>query len=119
MTESRIYRLVRYRSTKEHGFTDVLDIYVRNIAPSVRTNTNEIAFWLEHFRDRGKDEFFVFGFYLNEIPIGYAEVAYFDGTQLFMIDYLVIDKAYRGNNTFFEFVDQLKSFLEKEKPGYR
>jgi len=119
MPESRIYELVRYSSAKADGLTDALAVYIRNIAPSVRTNTNEITFWLEHFRDAGADEFYVFGFRLNDVTIGYSEVAYFEAAQLFMIDYLVIDAPYRKNNTFYEFVDQLKAYLEKRRPEYR
>lgn len=113
------YELKRFVSASDPQFAAALQIYVRNTPPSMRTDTNEITFWLERFTERFGSPFYVFGFYRNEILVGYAEAAYFPSQQLIMIDYLVIDAAHRGHNVFFEFVDHLRSYLERKHPEYR
>lgn len=119
MSEPRTYRLARYRSADDRGYAAAIDIYIRNIAPRVKTDTDEIAYWLKHFSDHGTDQLYVFGFLMDGIPIGFGMAAYFGDTELFIVDYIVIEKQFRKNNTFYEFVDQITAYLEKERPGYR
>ena len=119
MTDARSYRLVRFTSPHERGFAAAVDIYIRNTVPRVRTDSREIAYWLEHFSEESEDSFYVFGFLLNEKPIGFAMSAYFSDRQFFIIDYVVIDEPYRKHSTFYEFVDQITSFLQAAQPAYR
>ncbi|MEO6324234.1 MAG: hypothetical protein ABIT01_01005 [Thermoanaerobaculia bacterium] len=113
------YRLERFRSARDPSFLRAVQIYLRNTPPSLRTNTNEIAHWLEHFRIGLPVEFYVFGFLADNDVIGYAELAYIASAHLFAVDYLVIDEQYRGNNTFFEFSHQLRAYLTSAHPEYR
>lgn len=113
------YELKRFVSASDPEFAAALQIYVRNTPPSTRTDTNEIAFWLERFTERFGDPFYAFGFYRNGTLVGYAEAAYFTVTRLIMLDYLVVDVGHRGHNVFFEFVDHLRSYLEQEHSEYR
>jgi hypothetical protein len=94
-------------------------LYVRNTAPAIRTDTNEITFWLDNCPKSFEGQFYVFGFYVGRQLVGYAEAAYFPREYLFALDYVVIDEAYRRNNIFFEFVDHLRRFLERTHPEFR
>jgi hypothetical protein len=111
--------LVRFTSPHDRGYAAAIDIYVRNIAPRVKTDSREIAYWLEHFAERPSDSFYVFGFEMNETPIGFAMAAYFGAKGLFVVDYIVIEKPFRKHNTFYEFVDQLTTYLQHAQPEYR
>jgi hypothetical protein len=119
VSQPRTYRLVRYRSANDRGYAAAIDVYIRNISPRLKTDTDEIAYWLEHFNDRDTDHLYVFGFLMDGVPIGFGMGAYFGNAELFIVDYIVIEKQSRKNNTFYEFVDQITSYLEKEQPGYR
>lgn len=119
MSQPRTYRLVRYRSANDRGYAAAIDIYIRNIAPRVKTDTDEIAYWLEHFSEHDTDQLYVFGFLMDGVPIGFGMAAYFGNAELFIVDYIVIEKQFRKNNTFYEFVDQITVYLERERPGYR
>jgi hypothetical protein len=113
------YRLKRFVSSRDPGFAEALLLYVRNTPAAERTESNEIAFWLEEF-GRGHDcVFYVFGFYRDEQLVGFAEVSYFFAEHLLIFDYLVIDAEHRRNNVFYEFVDHLKRYLEGAHPEYR
>jgi hypothetical protein len=113
------YRLKRFTSSRDPDFAAALLIYVRNTPANIRTDTNEITYWLDQFSAKFGDEFYVFGFYRDRELVGYAEAAYLREERLIAFDYLTLDEAYRRNNVFYEFVDHLKRYLENEHPEYR
>src|ERR1041385_130836 len=113
------YMLKRFTSSQDPDFAKALLLYVRNTTPDIRTDTNEISYWLEEFTPRFDHPFYVFGFYRNRDLVGYAEAAYFAGPRLFALDYIVIDALHRRNNVFCEFLDHLRDFLEEAHPDYR
>src|SRR6185369_7346143 len=86
------YRLDRFRSASDPSFLDAIAIYLRNTPPASRTDSNEIAYWLEHYEDSLPVEFYAFGFFADGEVIGYAEVAYMCKVQVFAVDYLVIEE---------------------------
>lgn len=113
------YRLKQFQSARDPELAAALLLYVRNTSPPIRTDSNEIAYWLENFATSFGDEFYVFGFFRDNELVGYAQGAYFHAERLLVLDYLVIEEAQRKNNVFFEFVDHLKRFLETAHPEYR
>lgn len=119
MRSGRTYRLLRFTSPDDRGYAEALRVYLRNIPPTLRTDSNEIGYWLQHFADDCDDRFYVFGFLIDGASVGFAEVAYFARWETFVVDYLIIDPRHRGNNTFYEFIAQLTANLEQEHPEYR
>lgn len=120
MSSSRSsYMLKRFLNSHDPDFAAALLVYVRNTAPNIRTDTNEIVYWLDKFAATFNDDFYVFGFYADHQLVGYAEAAYFKEQRLIALDYITIDEAYRRNNVFYEFVDHLKRHLEEAHPEYR
>jgi len=106
-----VYELKRFKQSDDKDFTKALTLYSANIEPRLRTDTREIIYWVDNYAKKFLDKFFVFGFYLNNEIIGFAELAYFIEEKLIFVDYIVIDKNYRRNNTFYEFVEQIKEYL--------
>ena len=82
MSSGSSYRLKRFQSSRDPEFAAALMVYVRNTQPQIRTETNEITYWLDHFAARFGNDFYVFGFYLDEEVVGFAEAAYFREEQL-------------------------------------
>jgi hypothetical protein len=109
-----IYELKRFKSSNARDLSKALKIYSENIEPAYRTDTNEILYWIDNFNKNSDDSFYVFGFYLDDILIGFAELAYFKTEKLIVVDYLVIDIPFRGMNTFYELIHRLKVFLLEE-----
>lgn len=112
------FEIKRYRNSSSPDFEKALKLYSDNIEPEYRTDTNEIIFWTDHFQERFGDSFFILGFYLNGLLIGFSELAYFKEEKLVEIDYLIIDRRYRKNNAFYQFVDQISGFLSEENLVY-
>jgi len=108
------YDLKRYRTSKSPDLIKALKLYSENIEPSYRTDANEILFWIDNFEKRFGDLFIVCGLYLNDALIGYGQLAYFKEEKFVEVDYLVIDKNYRKNNAFYEFVDKIGDLLSEE-----
>jgi len=113
------YKLKRFVSSRDPDFAAALLLYLRNTPANIRTDSNEITYWIDEFSAKFGDPFYVFGFYRDRHLVGYAEAAYFRTARLFVLDYVVIDESSRRNNVFYEFVDQLKRYLEVAHPEYR
>jgi hypothetical protein len=108
------YMLRQFKSSRDSDFVNALHMYARSVHPGLKTNTNEITFWIDNYSRRFPDKFYVVGFYSGQRLVGYAEFLYIIEQKLMVFDYLVIDKLFRKNNVFFEFVDHLKHFIETE-----
>lgn len=113
------YRLKRFLSSKDPDFASALLIYVRYTPPSIRSDSREIAYWLDHFANSVGDSLYIFGFYRNRQLVAYAHATYFPKEYLYFIDYVTIDERFRGYNVFFELVEQMKQYLENAHPDYR
>jgi hypothetical protein len=114
-----LYRLKQLTSASDPDFAAAMLLYVRNTRGEERTDTNEIAYWLDQFRGTFGDIMYAFAFFKNHDLVGYAQAVYFVREEMLAIDYLVVDAPHRGNNVFFEFVDQLKQFFDETHPSYR
>lgn len=88
-------------------------IYTRYFPASLKTDTNEIAYWADHYAECFEDQFLPFGFYVNQALIGYAQMAYFLKERLLVIDYLVVEKSHRRPNIFLEFVEHLRTTIDR------
>jgi hypothetical protein len=113
------YRLKRFLTSKDPDFASALLIYVRYTPPSIRSDSREITYWLDHFTNSFGDSLYIFGFYRNKQLVAYAQATYFPEEYLYFIDYVTIDERHRGNNVFFELVEQMKQYLENAHPEYR
>lgn len=107
------YSLRQFTSSSDKDFVAALALYVRYTAPSVRTSTNEISFWIDNadVYQQQDDRFLVVGFYCGNTLIGFAEMAYLASSHALVIDYLIIESSYRKHNTFFEFIEHIKAFV--------
>jgi N-acetylglutamate synthase-like GNAT family acetyltransferase len=108
------YDLRRIKNSTDRHITKALSIYSQNIDPLIRTDTREILYWLDNYNQRFIDRFYLVGLSLNDTIVGYAQFAYFKEERMIFIDYLAIDKQYRKNNTFYEFLEKLKEFFAEE-----
>lgn len=113
-----IYELKRIKDSTDSNLTRALSIYSKNIEPILRTDTREIMYWLDNYGKHYKDKFYLLGLYLNNKLIGYAQLVYFENECILFVDYIVIDKDFRRNNTFYQFIEEIKNFLIDEEVVY-
>jgi hypothetical protein len=108
---ARTYNLKYFKNSNDPEFIKALALYSQNIEPSLRTDSREIMYWTDRYNKKFEDSFYILGFYLNGILIGFSELAYFSKEKILIVDYLVIDKPFRKNNTFYEFAHEIEEFL--------
>lgn len=113
-----IYELKRFHSSNSPDISKALKLYSENIEPSNRTDTNELLYWLDNYNRSFEDSFYILGLYQNDILMGFAQMAFFKKERFLEIDYLVIDKPYRKNNSFYVFLDKIEEFVAKENILY-
>lgn len=94
---------------------DFLEIYSKNININIRTDTNDIIYWIDNYNTLSKiSSLYVFGLFLNEKPIGYCQIVYFHDMKMIFIDYIAITKEYRGVS-FNAFISLIKQYFENKK----
>ena len=84
---------------------------MRYTPPAVRTNTNEITYWIDNAGEYQQNKLLVLGFYCGKKIIGFSEMAYLADSKVLVIDYLAIEPGFRKNNVFFEFIEHARSFI--------
>lgn len=112
------YDIKRLTNPKDHDFGMAMNIYLNDIDPKIYTNSNDIAYWLENYQKFRPDELFILGLYINNRIVGFAQFVYLAEEKLIFVDYMAIKSDHRGNNSFYEFVAQIKEFLEKNNIHY-
>ncbi|UAY53232.1 hypothetical protein [Ferruginibacter albus] len=106
-----LYELKRFKNSNDGDLTKALNMYSQNIEPFLRTDTREIIYWLDKYPQKFNDQFIIFGLYLNNDLVGFAQIAYFIEQKIIFVDYIVILREFRKNNTFFEFVEEIRDYL--------
>lgn len=103
----------------ERGREDVkrlrryLDVYLNNISPENRTDTNElIAFLSDPFDDR---KIVYFGLEHAGNPCGFATLMYYPKASVAIVDHLAIDATIRGQGAFFAFCELLAEYLKRTR----
>ncbi len=105
----------QFKNSKELEFAKALRIYSQNIHPNLKTSTNEIAYWLDHYNSASQNKLYLLGFYCDGLLIGFAQFVYLKEERLIVFDYLVIDSPYRSMENFAGCMAILKRFIEREK----
>ena len=106
-----IYELRHFKTSSDSSLTEALKLYSKNIEAAYRTDTREILYWIDRFSKESKDSFYIFGFYIKNAIIGFAEAAHFWSERMVILDYLIIETEYLGNNTFYEFLEKIRMYL--------
>src|SRR6187402_1119639 len=117
---SASYSIKEIKSTSDANYAGAIAIYATHTPPSLRTDTNEIGHWLNHYNKRFDDRFHVLAFFINSDLAGYCQLVHLRDHDLIVIDYITIDDKYRGGyNVFFEFAEHVKAFIRKNYPDHR
>jgi hypothetical protein len=113
------YKLRELKSSADTDFAEAITLYARHMVPDLKTNTNEIAYWVDNYNKAHDDHFHVFAFYVNNQLAGFCELVFLVRHGLVVIDYMVIDERFRGGlNVFFEFAQQIQQFIRARYPDY-
>jgi len=114
---SATYSVREIRSTSDRAYAKTISIYVDHMPPDLRTNTGEIAHWVDHYNRTFDDRFHILSFSVNNDVAGFCELVYLKESNIVVIDYIAIDKQYRGGlDVFFNLASLVRSFVGKLYP---
>lgn len=98
------------KSTDEEYFK-ALRIY-NDITPTdIKTNSNEIASWLNKKNGANPFELLLFVLYLDDSIIGMAMLCYVRKQRIVIYDYIALIEKYRVNTVFFPFINLLQNYI--------
>lgn len=112
---SRTYRLRRLSGSRDPYYPAALRVYVSNVGPHARTNSNEITYWLDRSYTEFGDDFIIFAFEVDQEVIGFCECAYFPKQRILFFDYLVLHKQHRSHGEYFQFVKLIQDWIDGER----
>lgn len=105
------YKIQHIKDDQNKDLLYLLKLYIDNIDPCIKTNPNEIIYWLNNFETRkGKDTFWILALYMNNKPIGFCQMIHFYYYKVAFVDYCVIDPEYRGR-AFSEYTYLIRDFF--------
>lgn len=116
MLEQR-YSIRLLTSVRDRNYQAAIKIYIQSIPSDVRTNTNEIALFVESPSDTFRKMFFFALLHQDEV-IGYAQFAWLRKYRILFLDYIVFDKNYRLNSAFYPFMSILGIYFANENIDY-
>jgi hypothetical protein len=119
MDSSAKYKVKEIESTSDRAYPGAISIYAAHTLPALRTDTNEIGHWLNHYNKTFEDRLHILALYLNTDLAGFCQFVYLKDVNLIVIDYITIDEKYRGGlNVFFEFAEHIKAFVKHNYPDF-
>jgi hypothetical protein len=113
-TVHRVFTIRSFRSAKDRDFLKALQIYDANTHPQVKTDSREIAYWLDH-SIRSDARFFVCGLFVSGNLVGFVEFVYLRKERLIHFDYFVIEQEQRTAGAFHTFAEEMRAFFAEEK----
>lgn len=90
-----------------------LSIYNSTTPVNIKTNSNEITYWITPKNNKFK--IYTFSLFIGDINIGFAMAAYLFDTRNLVIDYIAIDDSYRNNTVFLAFFNLVQIFFQHHK----
>lgn len=108
------------RFTKANSdFNEALKIYRNEMETSLKTDTNEISFFVEEpvSKDDLREMYFL-GLYYEKYIIGFSEIAFLKKSKTLMIDYFVIQKEYQKNGIFFSLFNLVLGYFHEIRLDY-
>lgn len=112
------YSVKEIQSSSDHAFARAISIYADHMPPDLRTNTGEITHWLDHYNKTFEDHFHVLSLSVNKDVAGFCELVHLKETNIVVVDYIAIDRRYRGGlEVFFSFATLVRSFIRERYPA--
>ena len=114
-TVHQVFSIRSFRSAKDRDFLKAVKIYNAYTHAQIKTDSNEIAHWIQHGANRSDSNFYVCGLYVSGTLIGFVEFIYLKKERVIHFDYFVIDESRRTFGAFYTFAEEMRAFFEEEK----
>ncbi len=80
----------------------------------IKTNTNEITYWMSQRNSHSSFEVFTFSLLLNNEVIGFSMMTYLQNSKAMIFEYISLVSQYRVNTVFLAFINLMQNYpMEK------
>jgi len=105
------FAIKRITKTTDEAYITALKIYNETTPNSIKTDTNEITFWLDKKDPNNSFDLLLFVLYLDDKIIGFAMMSYIKRTRIVVIDYIALYNNFRINTIYFPYISLLQNYL--------
>lgn len=105
------FSIKRIHKSNDNDYIQALKIYNEQTPASIKTDTNEITYWITNKRRNSSFELMVFAMYLDDTVIGFAMVTYISKTKSVILEYMSFISQFRVNTTFFTYLNLIQNYL--------
>ena len=112
------FSIRRVNKITDEEYIEALRIYNETIPFEVRTETNEINFWLSKNKDNNYFEIYMFVLYLDGKLIGLSMTTYLKKTKIVVDEYLAVLDQYRINTIFLVYLSLIQSYYKENNIDY-
>ncbi|MDR0307071.1 MAG: hypothetical protein LBI42_09585 [Chitinispirillales bacterium] len=105
------YAIKRLLKSSDDGYLEALKIYNESTPIDIKTNTNEITYWIDNYAPTTKFEPFLFVLYLDNKIIGFAMLGYLVNRRVIVYDYIALKDQYRVNTAYFAYISLITNFI--------
>src|SRR5436190_13628764 len=110
----RVHELERFRQASDADFQAALRLYTRLIPGTIRTQSNEIAYWLENYSRYSPDQFCICGLYSDKSIIGFSQFVYLSAERILVFDYILLHEDYRNQGEYHVFFELLQTWVGQQ-----
>lgn len=114
-TVHQVFTIRSFRTAKDRDFIRALQIYDAWTHPQVKTDSREIAYWVDHSEGFSDAKFYVCGLYVSGELVGFSEFIYLREERLIHFDYFIIEPSRRTAGAFHTLAEQMRAFFQEEK----
>lgn len=90
-----------------------LHVYNATTPVQIKTNSNEISYWISH--DNPCFKIFCFSLFIGKENAGFAMTAFLPKSKILVIDYIAIIDQYRNNTVFLSFFSLVQLYFKEIK----
>lgn len=105
------FAIKRIMKASNEDYISALKIYNETTPPDIKTNTNELTYWLEQNRADLPFEVMLFSLYLNNKVIGLAMLTYLKKQKTIIFEYLALQPSFRLNAVSFTYISLLQNYI--------
>jgi len=105
------YEIKRLLKSTDEDYIKSLCIYNEYTPVDIKTNTNEITYWLDNQTTQNDFELLLFALYLDGQIIGFAMLVYFTNRRAIVYDYIAMYSQYRVNAAYFAYMSLINSYI--------
>lgn len=98
------FSIRRLDKSTDSDYAAALKIYNETTPYEIKTNTNEIAFWLDRKEKADPFESMFFSLYYSEKLAGFAMMTYIRAQRIVILEYIALEAQYRVNTVFFTYI---------------